>query len=340
MKQRHRMRASYIQTLIYYDGPVLALLQNRRGTKVLAYVIRDEIDGFDDPYLAKPTSDKLLDAYLDQKVDLSYVMNSARGGEPFIFDWSKFKDEVLMQPIETITDDVEYLIPHAGIFARNHTEKIQGISVTALISHAYKIDGRWSANDFSRFYAKLADLYSLFSFLDEMKDRSTTFKANLSGKIAKYPWQGGGSYLGFFRDLASESREEYPLQVSKIKYASPGEIEVKGVESSLGHIDSLVRVLDKNKPELSVIYKELRGILERDGVLGADEKDFSVKALEYQAKGLSDKLLAGVGVQDPTLISDACQDHIVTYSKIALAIYRRGDEFQKFHEEGRMRLTS
>lgn len=339
MKQRRRMRASFVQTLVYYDGPVLALLQNRKGSNVLAYVIREDIEGYSEPYIAKLTNEKILADYLEQRVDLSYLMR-AKGGEPYLFDWANFDDEVVMVPAEEVIENIEDVLPPAGIFSRNHTEAIKGLTVTSLVSHAFKIDGRWSANDFSRFYSKLADLYSLFSYLDEMRDSTGPLAQKLVDKIAKYPWQRGGSYLGFFRDIASESRDEYPLQVSKIKYASPGQIEVKGVKSSLDHIDSLVLTFDKLKPGLSTTYQELRGILERDGVLGSDDKDFSLRPVANSAKERADKLLSSMGVADTDAVLTACQNHLVTYSKIAMAIYRRGEEFHKFHAEGRMQLPS
>lgn len=340
MKARSRRHATFVQTLVYYDGPVLALLQDRHGNNILAFAIHEEVAGFDEPYVAKSTSPKLLSDYLQQKIDLSYLMRAHRGGDPYLFDWAKFEQEVQLVPAETVVEDVAEYLPMPGFFARNHTEQFKGIKVSALASHTYRIDGRWSANDFSRFYAKLDDLYSLFSYLEEVKDATGPLAQKLVEKVAKYPWQRGGSYLGFFKDIAADAKQDYPLQVSKIKYASPGVIEVKGVYSSLTQIDALVGIFDEGKADLATLYRELRGILEREGVLGTDDKDFSNKATARMAVERADKLLAGLSVSDPGAVKQACQNHWVPYSKIALAIYRRGEEFHRFHEEGRMRLPS
>jgi hypothetical protein len=336
--RRNNMRVSFVQTLVYFDEPVLVLLQNRKGTKVVAYIVRDEIEGFKDPYIAKVASEKWLSAYFDQTIDLSYLMSDPKS-RPYIFDWESFGEEVVMQPAEEVVEDYSKLLPPPGIFARNHTERRKDIFVTSLIAHAFKIDGRWSAGDFSRFYRKLADLYALFSFVDEIKTSNALAK-KLSDNIAKYPWQRGGSYVGFFKDIASESREEYPLRVSRITYASPGEIEVRGVKSSLDQIDALVNTLDSDKADLKVTYNELKGILERDGVLGTDALDFSARPVSASAKVRAGKLLACMGIAEPETILQACENHLVTYSKIALAIYRRGEDFHRFHAEGRMRLPS
>ncbi|WP_395387684.1 hypothetical protein [Mesorhizobium ciceri] len=325
---------------MYYDGPILALLQDRQGNNIVAFAVSDEVEGFDEPFIAKSTSPKLLSDYLRQRIDLSYLMRERRGGEPYMFDWAKFEDEVQLIPAEAVVENVSELLPSPGFFARNHTEQFKGIKVSSLTSHSYRIDGRWSANDFSRFYAKLDDLYSLFSYLGEVRDASGPLAQNLVEKIAKYPWQRGGSYLGFFKDIAAGAKEDYPLQVSKIKYASPGVIEVKGVYSSLTQIDALIGIFDSKKSDLSTLYRELHGILDRDGVLGTDNKDFSNKATERMAVERSDSLLAGLGVADPEAVKDACQNHFVPYAKIALAIYRRGEDFHRFHAEGRMRLPS
>ncbi|RUV53919.1 hypothetical protein EOA85_26860 [Mesorhizobium sp. M5C.F.Ca.IN.020.29.1.1] len=340
MKARNKRHASYVQTLVYYDGPVLALLQDRKGNNVVAFAVPDGIEGFDEPFIAKSTSPKLLSDYLRQRIDLSYLMRERRGGEPYLFDWAKFEDEVQLVPAETVVEDVADLLPSPGFFARNHTEQFKGIKLSPLASHTYRIDGRWSANDFSRFYAKLDDLYSLFSYLDEVRDATGPLAQKLVEKIAKYPWQRGGSYLGFFRDIAADSKEDYPLQVSKIKYASPGVIEVKGVNSSLLQIDALVGIFDSSKSDLSSLYRELHGILDRDGVLGTDAKEFSNKVTERMAEDRADRLLEGLNVTNPGAVKGACQHHLVPYSKIALAIYRRGEEFHRFHAEGRMRLPS
>lgn len=338
MKIRNRLRAAYVQTLVHFDEPILALLQNRKGTHLLAYAIPGEVDGFEQPYIAKAVTDKVFKDYLDQKVDLNFVMMHPRAGAPYIFDWDQLEDEVLMQPIEAITDNYSEYLPGKGFFSRNHTERFSGETVTSLTRHEYKIDGRWSASDFSRFYAKLADLYALFSYLSDLKSYVRPLGQALDDRIAKYPWQGGGSYLGFFRDIASDASDDYPLQVSKIKYASPGEIEVKGVAKSLEQIDSLVETFQEDRQEMLENYRELRGILERDGVLGSDDRSFSAPALAEMARARADKLMSRMIASDSTAIRDACAGHMVTYSKIAMAIYRRGEDLHRFYAEGRMRL--
>jgi hypothetical protein len=340
MTVRNNRHASFVQTLVYYDGPILALLQDRKGSNIIALAVADEIRGFEEPFIAKPTSQKLLLDYLQQRIDLAYLMREKRGGDPYLFDWAKFDKEVKLVPAETVVDDFLELLPKHGFFARNHTEPFKGIKVSSLMSHTYRIDGRWSANDFSRFYSKLDDLYSFFSYLDEVRDAAGPLAQKLVAKIAKYPWQRGGSYLGFFKDISAEAKEDYPLQVSKIKYASPGLIEVKGVHSSLVQIDALVGVFDSRKADLLAIYRELYGILVRDGVIGKDSRDFSNKATEDMAVSRADKLLVSLNITETDRVKEACQNHFVPYSKIALAVYRRGQEFHRFHAEGRIRLPS
>lgn len=332
------MRASFVQTLVYYDEPILALLQNRKGTYLLAYVMADEALHMEDPYIAKPVSKPLLDAYLQQKVDLSFVMRDKRTGEPFIFDWSEFEDEIIMSPAEMVVEDYDKYLPEVGFFARNHTESFLGKTIVSLIRHSYKIDGSWSAGDFSRFYSKLADLYSLFSYLGDLKSSKSIVANGLSATVSKYPWQGGGSYLSFFRDIATESRDDYPLQVSKIQYASPGQIEVKGVAESLFQIDALIEVFDRAKPNLSVTYRELRATLERDGVLGTDALSFSHPSVGAMAVGRADALLREMQTVDVDAVRDACEGREVAFAKLAMAIYRRGLDFHRFHAEGRMRV--
>lgn len=338
MKKRPKMRAGFVQTLVYYDEPILALLENRKGTYLLAYALGAGAVAMADPYIAKPVAKSLLDSYLQQKVDLSFVMRDKRTGEPFIFDWSEFEDEVVMTPAEMVSDDYKSLLPEPGFFARNHTEAFLGKTIVSLVKHAYKIDGGWSASDFSRFYSKLADLYSLFSYLGDLRSSKSIVSNGLAATVSRYPWQGGGSYLGFFRDIATESRDDYPLQVSKIQYASPGQIEVKGVAESLYQIDALIGVFDHAKSHLAEIYRELRATLERDGVLGTDATDFSHASVGAIATSRADALLREMQTVDVDAVRDACEGREVAFAKIAMAIYRRGLDFHRFHAEGRMQL--
>jgi hypothetical protein len=301
--------------------------------------VQDDVGTLKEPYVAKVTSDRILDLYLDQKVDLSYVMRSPRAGAPYVFDWSSFDDEVMMVPAEVVVDDVDELLPGPGYFARNHTETYRSGVASLLVHHAYMIDGNWSAKDFSRFYSKIDDLYSIFSFLDDIKDGYGAINTSLSDKIAKFPWKRGGSYFGFFRDIVADTRDEYPLKVSKILYASPGQIEVRGVKEPLDQIDALLPVMQASSQTLTKVYNDLHGILTRDKVLGSDARDFSNAATARMSNARATILLKGMGITDPERIKSACQGHSVLYAKIALAIFRRGEEFYRFYEEGRMRPT-
>lgn len=338
MRKRPKMRASFIQTLVYYDEPLLALLQNRKGTYILAYAMDENATDLKDPYLAKPVSKPLLDAYIQQKADLNFVMRDKRTGEPYIFDWAEFDNEALLYPAEQITDDYTQFYPEPGFFSRNHTEPFLNRSIASLVKHAYRIDGRWSAADFSRFYAKLADLYAIFSYLGELRRDKSIVSNGLSSTVSRYPWQGGGSYLGFFREVAAESREDYPLQVSRIQYASPGQIEVKGVQDSLTQIDNLITHFGSVKADLSHTYRELRSILERDGALGSDALTFSNGAITAMALSRADTILEEMRAFDVEIIRDACSDKPVPYAKLAMAIYRRGLDLHRFHAEGRVQL--
>ncbi|MBA4223372.1 MAG: hypothetical protein C0458_21800 [Methylobacterium sp.] len=113
---------------------------------------------------------------------------------------------------------------------------------------------------------------------------------------------------------------------------------MKGVAEPLKQIDELVEIFQGDKQEMQDSYRELRGILDRDGVLGSDDRDFSVPALADMARERADKLMSRMITTDSTAIRDACAGHMVTYAKIAMAIYRRGDDLHRFYAEGRMRL--
>lgn len=340
MKPRRRLQATYVQTLIYYDEPRLALLQNTKGSPIVAYPIDVNIKGCAEPFIAKLTTNNLFMQYIDQKIDLRFLFISPRGGDPYVFDWVKSDKPVYLRPAETVLDHPGDFLPDSGIFARNHTEPLVGTKVASVVRYQYLIDGRWSASDFSRFYAKLSDLYSIFSYLDEVKNATGALSRVLAETIANYPWQGGGSYLNFFKDITATARDEYPLQVSRIQYASPGEIEVKGIPESLVHIDRIVAVFDVEKEMLVETYKRLRRLLERESLLSSDQKDFSNKATAEIATKAADELLVKMEVADTETIKRACRSHMVTYSKIAMAIFRRGEDLHKFHQEGRMSIPN
>ncbi|WP_160194789.1 hypothetical protein, partial [Devosia riboflavina] len=226
------------------------------------------VDGFSIPFLAVCVSKRDLDLYLDEAFDLNYLMEFKSSIRSYVFDISKEKNGYFhLKYVDEIHAKKDHYLPDAGFFARNHTRHYKKNDPKYVITHTYYIDGRWTTADFSRFYAKLSDLYAIYTIADVVDD-NVTAEEKLEAAITSYTVQGGGSYRGSFRDLGDAANDNYPLKVSRIQYASPGRIDVKGIERPLRFVDGIIDGFLDRKENLKENARNLYIILQHDGALG------------------------------------------------------------------------
>src|SRR5260370_5769193 len=270
MNTRHRQARSAIikQVLVYYDGPQLIWLESSRRHPMLAIAVNK--DNMQYPLFACEIIGNTFDRYINGKVDLSYVFRSTPLGRLFFFDLASVKDDqidLIRAAGAEARNDRFY--PSQGIFSRSHTHHLENEQEDA--PHEFLIDGTWDAQDFSRFYGKIADTYSLTFVVNRLSEgqASPEDKAFLKSSIVERNWQGGGSYLSFYKGVKERASSRYPLRVAGIEYHSPGFIKLAGNSIVLDQVISIIYGFIANIKQIEDHYRLVHDVLKREGLLRA-----------------------------------------------------------------------
>lgn len=330
-------RATFVQTLVYYDGPQVMLFKSDRGFPSVGVAVGEP----DEQHYALFVTE-MLDAtwrrYLAQKVDLRYLFRDGSKRRYFA-DWLTLDSQRLALSRADDVQNDSSLIPDAGFWARDHTVEVHSGAQSAESLTSFAIDGTWDASDFSRFYGKIADLYALSAIATKSSTGTVTGHARDAVKqiIRNSSWRGGGSYVGFYDSIFAKVDDLLPLRVSKIAYASPGTIDLKGSLEPLEDVARIVESFGADSGEIAASYKFVDKVLQREGLKKASPGDaFSSESIRASVLHHSFKMTRQLGIEDPDALLELCGDNVLIFSKIALSFFRRARDLYAFHAEGRV----
>lgn len=331
------MKAFFVSPLVYFDGPQVALLRANK-TNVIAVAV--EKDGMEYPFFCCRVYKHHWQRYLDGKADLHFLFSNPAMGDYFFFDWNEINEDgfvKLIKATEQEANNLDYW-PDRGFFSSAHTEMIKNAS-SNVSSKVFNIDGTWDAMDFSSFYGKISDVYAIFVAEDRLSNAAAndnvfnTIKNNVLTRL----WQGGGSYSGFYNALEQNITDMDPLKVTRIKYASPGEIELRGqtevfseMLSSFSDFEDIARKADE-------AYRGIDQILTKEKLKSAKpNSSISNRILEVFVKEKADSVLSYIGITQNDKFFEACDRNVLVYAKLVMSIYRRFKGVYNFMSEGRV----
>jgi len=333
-------KATLLEYLIEYDGPQLAVLKSDRNRNMLAHAVyRTDMK---EPFFGCEVTDKAFDKYFEGTADLNYAFQRAQSSAYYFFDNAFVEGEGDVVKLRAATPDelqhAEYW-PQVGIFSRSHTSLFNREKrVTAL--KTFKIDGKWGASDFSHFYGKMSDLYSLFAVLGRISGTAAPIeRAFLASALRDRLFRGGGSYVGFYDDLDNRNHEHKlaPLEVSRIQYASPGQIDLRGDTMALSSTSDVIAKFEDGSRDLTELYKTVHGVLRKEKLLTAEPTEkFSSKALEEFVLSRTMELAQALKLENIDSVYQAAGKNILVFAKLILSIYRRANELYMFEAEGRI----
>lgn len=234
----HRRSAIYDATLVYVDEPQVITLVSQK-TRVVAIAIP-----YGNPdssmFLATTANDRDWTKYLDGTVDLRYLFTFPTVRVQYHFDLNHLKDgKVMMTPWEGEID--ERYLPLPRFFSTNHTEEYKADD-RASDTEKLVIDGEWELQDFGQFQQKYADVYAFIIATNTWSSASATLasKRRVKEAFLDRPFRGGFSYVHLFRDLSENVPRSEQLNLSKIKYESPGHVEIFGNEDVFDHLHNII----------------------------------------------------------------------------------------------------
>jgi len=341
MARRNAKRAKLIQTLVFYDGPQLALFETDQGLKLIATAVGEP--SIENRFFGVEILDKAFRAYKNGRIDLNFLFKYSTGRRYYSLDWSSMSDEndvlIMRSSDAEINNPNNY--PDRGFFEEDHTE--EWINDTApSAKKRFGIDGRWEASDFSKFYNKLGDIYSFLSIAEDLDnpDIGQQERQSIEDSIVSPSWRGGGSYVGFYSDITSHAQNVRPLRVSGMVYHSPGHIEVEGRQTVFDRLNETTQSFQDNAQKLQLDYTFIHRLLQFYGLNTSDKLvKFNNDEAEAAVLDRSRQLANGMGIPNIQLILKASGDNTIIFSKIILSYYRRLRDLVNFQKEGRITLA-
>lgn len=329
------MKANFVSTLVYFDGPQVALLRYRK-MHIIAVAVEKE--GFEYPFFCCLVRKHHWEKYYSGKADLYYLFSSAKLGNFYFFDWNSIESnkKVLLTKASHAESVNKDYWPDRGFFSVAHTENIRE-NPTTVSSQIFNIDGNWSTSDFSSFYGKMSDTYAIFIADDEFSSDNDTVCNKIKNNVLSRLWRGGGSYSGFYDSLEQNVPSMDPLQVSRIHYSSPGIIELRGRRDT---ISEMLKAFSNFGDKLSTtesLYNLVNSTLSDNNLKKArPDAQFPTREMETSVKLACDELLQAIEINQTPRFFEACNNNVLLYSKLSMSIYRRFKGVHSFIVEGRI----
>lgn len=330
-----RRSATFDATLVYFDEPQVVTLISQK-TRIVAVAIPD-----DDPavskFLATMVTDRDWNKYLAGTVDLRYLFTFPKVRVQYSFDLQTLKENmVMMTPWVGEVD--ERFLPMPRFFATNHTEEYK-VDERATDTETLLIDGEWELTDFGQFQQKYADLYAFIVATDTWKSTTATLaaKQRVKGAFLDRPFRGGFSYVHLFKDLNDNVPRNEQLNLSKIKYASPGEVEIFGKIGVFGNLHDIIPNFLFKRHEISEMYQAFHQYLSQNRYFQIEgtqypKGDPTEKYMKTQAQNLAKEMRA----PDFDAVWGLTNENALVASKVVLSFYRRLNDAAAYFAQGRI----
>lgn len=332
---RVRRGADFIATLVYADEPQVIHLISKTVPIVAVAVPSDDPDA--SLFIATTASRSNWNEYLNGSSDLRYLFTYPATRSIYTFDLRNLKNNrVIMDPWD---DPIpEALLPAPHFFARHHTELFDQVPVVTQTETLF-VDGDWELQEFGSFYQRYSDVYAFLVALMNWNDPNVgvATKGKIKEAFAGKPFEGGSSYLHFFSDLFDSLRRGERLGLERVKYASPGNVDVNGRQEAFDQVEASLKHFLVQHAALKKEYDEFRSYLSQAGYLKMSGHNFpanapAAPAIKAKAKAFADNLELG----DFNELFELAEGNALVAAKITLSYYRRLQQSAEFFAQGRV----
>ena len=342
-KQFRKTKASYEKILVDAGFAALVLLKrtNARGTTYFFASARTDDEGVVSSYFVVMVSKETTLDYFLGRSDLHYVYVYAPNATYYEADAASiFEKEIELRPFSgQVNDD---WIPSKGFFARDHNRQYEFIKQPPCI-HEIAIDGQWKMGEFQEFYSRYSDIYVFQEAVRTVKNLAIdSVPVNYLSAFRGKPFRGGSSYVSFFNDLKDALPFHERPQLAAVKWASPGEISVKGTKELFdaveGQVISFQRDYDKSKDA----HDRLREFMQVKGWLEITSESYPTPSADEttEISGMIKSLAAYLHVPGGRSFVHILEGNQIVEAKIFLAVFRRLETILRYVREGRVSIGS
>ncbi|SAL39299.1 hypothetical protein AWB69_03884 [Caballeronia udeis] len=321
----HRSDINIDETLLEYDGPQIIVGKDFYNASFLCVAIPDAKDA--GRFLGARIGEEHLGQFLTGRIDLHYALTSNRKPKFVLFSYfghesvarfRRYKDPL---PNEWLPDRGFFWEATHG-YQTEHAAS-QSVSVA--------IDGRWDIEDLAEYPQVLAAPYA---FLHAVMRGVSEHVAGVADMFQRYPWRGGYSTVNFYRDLYDAIPAPERVVVSKIKYASPGKIELRAATDVIEALHREIATFGDSKSYK--LYQELRRQMSSRELLGRTSEEAAVDSeTDVFLRDSCVQLAEAISFEQMDRLYALCGDSWVLSAKLLLAYYRRLLELSDFYRSGK-----
>lgn len=314
--------------VLSYNIPIV--VTGSSGSENYIGVAYDEDQSGIKYYFFRPKK-KLTNEFLNGSLDLLYIINDSKIENIYLFvgDLVVGKQIVGKEFKQDLTPD---MLPDPGLFAPyQENERKGGHKVVARTI----IDGRWNISDLKYFSDILQDCYA-FSYGLNIND--SQLQKRIITIFSKYPWKGGYSPVNFFDELYGAIPANDQVDISEIKYASPGYIDLIMNQKIAESINALITNFS-GKNNFDKLYTEVHTWLAQNKLLGKDVKkaditEASCKQIRTYITSMKEAL--SINISEEQLSDLSGKNNLLTL-KIILAYHRRLKKLSNYVSTGKAR---
>lgn len=240
----------WVEDILYFEGPLLSLLKASTSQDYFYYHVDQSSKLV--RWLAISVSRRDIDLYITRKRSLRWLVK--RHDDVAVVDMNA--DGEVVNVVVCDLDDLPsaYLPPRQSMFDPGLSQISDDELLPAPGSYTLKVDGQWFFEDLAKIPKYYIQLYSFFYSLVHLGRPSV--RSNAYDIYRKFPWRGGFSSVNFYRQLQSVIPSLHEPEVSKMHYASPGEITLELLSDVAERLRDSLLSANENASELDDLRKE------------------------------------------------------------------------------------
>ncbi len=340
---------SHICDLIFFDGPLLSLYSDRRTNWLYLWADTDEKQT--NRWIIFPVVRKDLVAYLNKgesllslvtKANRHLILDDTRKSVLGESGKTSRESHRTLRSISDISVINHYMPSSESFFDETLTTDISLNETLQPESYQVPIDGRWFISDLDKFSKAYGNVYA---FLYATRPQFITNLSEKVGRFLRSPWTGGYSRVNLFSAMEQLIPAVHGLEIRKISYASPGDIEIEALKSvgddikrtTLNFLTHRVEIREATKAinqtlsELSLRRRNVSTV--SDEALGVSVDHLSF--LNLKCTSIADFL--GLGIEISSIKHQS--PNTVIFSKAVLAVVRQLDRLVDFQMQGLLDLN-
>jgi hypothetical protein len=206
-----------------------------------------------------------------------------------------------------------------------------------------RLDGSWNLEELSEATRDYIQLYGfVYSLLGDLPFGR---RSEIDYLYGKFPWRGGYSTVNFFNQLFHKIPPELRPNVNRIRYESPGFIELEEVLIVAVSISAIVKAVCSS---INMAHDTYRKIQKASTEHELTKIDLTSKELELTQRQLafcdteSKRIAKILGLTDEqeSLLDQRIQGNVVAKLKLLLSVYRRVEPLAKKQLAGKINITA